>query len=172
MTQIVLETRIAASPERCFDLCRTVEVHLSVPGARETAVDGVKTGPMQLGDHVTWRSTRFRIPVRMTSKITEFERPSRFVDEMQRGPFRRWRHVHRFERTPDGTLMVDEIDFASPLGPLGWLADVVFVRRYMTGLVGRQNEHIRGLAEGRQLERRRAFNEMSERKRSPYEDHT
>lgn len=152
MSHIALETHIAAPPERCFDLCRTVEVHLSMPGARETAVDGVKTGPMELGDHVTWRSTRFGIPIRMTSKITEFERPSRFVDEMQRGPFRRWRHVHRFERTPDGTLMIDQIQFASRLGPLGWLAAVAFVRRYMTGVVGRQNVHIRSLAEGSETE--------------------
>lgn len=144
---IALETAIAAPPERCFDLCLDVDVHLSVPGARERAVDGVRSGPMTLGDHVTWRSTRLGVPVRMTSVISEYDRPRLFVDEMRRGPFRSWRHTHTFESTDRGTRMIDDVDYSLPLGLLGRSADVIFVRRYMTKLLRDQNEHIRRLAE-------------------------
>ena len=45
-----------------------------------------------------------------------------FVDRMVRGPFRFWRHVHRFEPDGDGCRLIDEIDFEIPFGlPLGRL---------------------------------------------------
>lgn len=46
-------------------------------------IGGVTTGVMRLGDSVTWR-----VVFRMTSAITEYQPPSRFVDE-QRGAGRR-----------------------------------------------------------------------------------
>ncbi|HYZ92133.1 MAG TPA: NAD(P)H-binding protein [Actinomycetota bacterium] len=146
-SRIVLETKIAAPPARCFGLAIDVDVHLSVPGARETVDGGVRSGRMSLGDHVTWRSTRFGLPVRLTSLITEYDDPRLFVDEMQSGPFRSWRHVHRFESSDGGTRMVDEVEYSLPLGPLGRVADAVFVRRYMTKLLRDQNAHIKRLAE-------------------------
>jgi NADH dehydrogenase len=149
-SHIALETPIAAPPDRCFALSIDVDVHLSVPGARETVDGGVRSGRMKLGDHVTWRSTRFGVPVRMTSLITEDTDPHRFVDEMQKGPFRSWRHTHRFRSSDDGgTRMIDDVEYTLPLGPLGRIADGIFVRRYMTKLLRDQNAHIKRLAEER-----------------------
>ena len=148
-SHIELETTIDAAPSRCFGLSLDIDVHLSVPGARETVADGVFSGQMKLGDHVTWRSTRFGVPVRMTSLITEYDDPHRFVDEMQRGPFRSWRHTHTFESAGGGTRMVDDVSYSLPLGPLGRIANAIFVRRYMTKLLRDQNAHIRRLAEPR-----------------------
>jgi ligand-binding SRPBCC domain-containing protein len=72
---------------------------------------------MKLGDTVTWRARHFGITFRMTSALTEYQRPIRFVDEQQRGPFRRWWHEHTFESAAEGkTLMVDVVEFRSPLG--------------------------------------------------------
>lgn len=47
---------------------------------------------MKLGDTVTWRARHFGIAFRITSAITEYQYPSRFVDEQLHGPFRRWWH--------------------------------------------------------------------------------
>jgi hypothetical protein len=70
---------------------------------------------MKLGDTVTWRARHFGITFRMTSAITEYQRPTRFVDEQQHGPFQRWWHEHTFEPVPDGkTLMIDVVEFGSP----------------------------------------------------------
>jgi ligand-binding SRPBCC domain-containing protein len=55
----------------------------------------------------------------MTSRITEFDRPHRFVDEQVRGPFARFRHVHRFEPEGEGTMVIDEVEFDAPFGSLG-----------------------------------------------------
>jgi hypothetical protein len=51
-------------------------------------IGGVTTGVMRLGDSVTWRARHFGVVFRMTSAITEYQPPSRFVDE-QRGGGRR-----------------------------------------------------------------------------------
>ncbi len=49
------------------------------------------------------------------------EAPRGFIDEQLSGPFRLWRHEHRFERTADGTELVDAIDWQLP-GYARWMA--------------------------------------------------
>ena len=52
-----------------------------------------------------------------------------FADVQRRGPFAYWYHRHRFEPTPqDTTIMIDEIEYALPLGWLGRLVAGPFVR--------------------------------------------
>lgn len=94
---------------------------------------------MALGDTVTWRARHFGIPFTMTSRITEFAAPGRFVDEQVAGPFARWWHEHVFEKRDEGTLMTDTMEFSSPLGTLGRLVDTVVLTRYMTRLLARRN---------------------------------
>jgi ligand-binding SRPBCC domain-containing protein len=142
-----LVTEIAAPPQVCFDVARDVGVHLAASPSQQV-VGGVSEGLLSLGDEVTWRARHFGVAWRMTSRIVEFEPPRRFVDEMQRGPFQRWRHQHSFEPTAAGTRMVDDVEYASPLGPLGVLVDAAVLARYMTRLLRRQNQHVRATAEG------------------------
>lgn len=119
----------------------------SVSATGERAVSGVTSGLLDPGDEVTWEAVHFGVRQRLTSRITEFDRPRRFVDEMVRGAFRRLRHVHEFQSLGDETLMTDEFDYASPLGILGRLADVLFLETYMTKLLGRRNTRLKELAE-------------------------
>ena len=70
---------------------------------------------------------------------------------MVRGAFARFDHDHYFERTgPYGThtRMRDVFDFTSPLGPLGFLADRLFLTRYMRGFLEERNRLLRETAEG------------------------
>ena len=145
MARIHLVTEIGAPPETCFDAARDVSVHLASWPAH-SAVAGVRAGPMQLGDEVTWRAPHFGIAWRMTSKIVVYQHPHRFVDEMQRGPFARWSHEHRFLAIPEGTRMIDDVAFASPLGALGWLVDRLVLQRFMTHLLVVHNAAVAGAA--------------------------
>ncbi|NUP64435.1 MAG: SRPBCC family protein, partial [Nonomuraea sp.] len=81
--------------------------------------------------------------------ISAWERPAYFVDEQVAGPFRRWRHEHRFEAAPGATRMTDVVDFSAPAGPLGTIADVLVLRRYLTGLIRLRNDHLRAATEAR-----------------------
>jgi len=148
MPVIIMRTRVAAPPARCFDLARDVELHQrSTAASRERAVAGVTAGLLGAGGEVTWEATHFGVRQRLTSRITEFDPPNRFVDEMVRGAFARFRHEHQFLSVPDGTDMVDIFDYTAPLGPLGRLADGLFLRRYMTALLRERNAYLKRAAE-------------------------
>jgi ligand-binding SRPBCC domain-containing protein len=152
MPVIILRTRVAAPPARCFDLARDVDLHQrSTAASRERAVAGVTTGLLGAGDQVTWEATHFGIRQRLTSRITEFDPPNRFVDEMVRGAFARFRHEHQFLAVEGGTEMVDIFDYASPLGLLGRLADGLFLRRYMAALLRERNAYLKRAAESTPL---------------------
>jgi ligand-binding SRPBCC domain-containing protein len=148
MPKIHLETFIKAPLELCFDLARSVDVHMeSTSRSRERAVEGVTSGMMNLNETVTWEATHFGIRHHLTSKITVFDRPRMFIDEMQRGAFKSWHHKHLFESRPGGTLMIDEVDYASPFGLLGQIVDAAFLKSYMTQLLITRNDYIKKVAE-------------------------
>ena len=150
MPVIVLKTPVAAPPSLCFDLARDVELHQrSTAASRERAVGGVTSGLIGLGEEVTWAGSFLGVPQRMTSKIVALEAPRAFTDEMRRGPFKRWRHTHRFEPAAGGTLMRDHVEFASPLGPLGAAFDAVFLKGFMTRVLLAHNSYIKEAAERR-----------------------
>jgi ligand-binding SRPBCC domain-containing protein len=147
--QLRLVTEIQASADACFALSLDVDVHRQSTGGDEEVVAGVMTGEMALGDSVTWRARHFGVPWRMTSKITAYDRPRRFVDEQQSGPFAAWHHEHRFAEQDGVTTMTDLVDYRSPAGPIGALVDRIALERYMTDLLGRRNSFLKSAAESR-----------------------
>jgi ligand-binding SRPBCC domain-containing protein len=145
---IRVETRIHAPIERCFDYARDLDLHAtSLRHTNERAVAGVTTGLIELGQQVTWEATHFGIRQRLTSRISQFERPTRFRDSQVHGAFRRFDHDHLFQHEDGFTLMTDVFDYTAPLGPLGRLADVLFLARYMRNLLTQRGAAIREAAE-------------------------
>ena len=148
MSLIEVHTRIAAPPETCFDLARSVEVHLaSTAHTRERAVAGRTTGLCEKGDTITWRARHFGIFQHLTVRITELNYPRHFQDKMVKGAFQGFTHDYYFEADGAGTHMRDRFEYAAPLGPLGRLAEWLFLDRYMRGLLEQRNAVIRELAE-------------------------
>ncbi|GGO62795.1 SRPBCC family protein [Nonomuraea cavernae] len=148
MPRFEMLTHVAASPERVFEASLSVDVHTASFGrSGERAVSGVTSGLLTLGDQVTWEARHFGLRWRLTSLISACEAPSFFVDEQTAGPFRRFRHEHRFAADGDGTLMRDVVEFASPLGVLGAVADAVVLRRYLARLISVRNEHLKAFTE-------------------------
>ena len=140
MPSIRLQTALPSSPEEAFELSLSVDAHTSsMSGSAERAVAGVTSGVLRAGDTVTWRARHFGIPFTMTSRITEYDAPHRFVDEQASGPFRRWWHEHVFDAVAGGTLMTDVVEFESPAGPLGRIADRLVLTAYMTRLLRTRN---------------------------------
>jgi hypothetical protein len=75
---------------------------------------------------------------RLSARITEMERPRRFVDEMVRGAFLSLRHVHEFTATAGGgTRIVATVTWKSPFGLLGYVADAVVLKRHMRWFITR-----------------------------------
>ncbi|HEX2754541.1 MAG TPA: NAD(P)H-binding protein [Candidatus Limnocylindrales bacterium] len=83
------------------------------------------------------------IPMTWTTRITDYEPPTRFRDLQLRGPYTRWEHTHTFEAVPGGTLVRDEIVYAVPLAPLGDLANKLVVRGELQRIFRHRAETIR-----------------------------
>jgi ligand-binding SRPBCC domain-containing protein len=148
MPTIYLETYINAPIERCFDLALSVDLHQhSVMHTQERAVAGRTSGVMRLGDTVTWEAVHFGIKQRLTTKITAYDRPFRFTDEMLRGAFHELTHLHEFAPQTSGVLMVDHFSFRARLGVLGSIAERLFLTRYMRGLLLTRNHYLKQAAE-------------------------
>ncbi|TDE12791.1 SRPBCC family protein [Dyadobacter psychrotolerans] len=148
MGNFILYTEINASVDLCFDLSRSIDLHLtSMEKTDEKAVSGVTEGLIGLNEQVTWQARHFFIPMKLTSKITEFYYPHTFTDEMVEGPFQKMKHKHSFEERSGHTLMTDEFEFSSPFGLLGKLVDFIVLNSYMTALLRKRNEVIKLHAE-------------------------
>jgi ligand-binding SRPBCC domain-containing protein len=136
-------TNLASSPAEAFDLARSIDAHVgSMDRFRERAIGGVTSGLICEGQEVTWRARHFGIPFRMTSRITAMEPPRSFRDEQVRGPFRFFRHEHRFEGGDGHTSMLDIVEFAAPFGPLGRLVERFILARYMRRLIEQRNAYL------------------------------
>jgi ligand-binding SRPBCC domain-containing protein len=72
----------------------------------------------QLGFWMPWEITvKEIIPYRL------------LVDEQEgRGPFRSWRHEHRFEVNNGTTVLTDHIEYQLPFGLIGAFVDIVIMR--------------------------------------------
>ena len=144
MPRIELVTVIKAPQAACFDLSISVDAHAaSMATSGEHPIAGVLHGMMKLGDTVTWQGRHFGLGFRLTSTISAYERPVRFVDDQVRGPFDHWHHEHLFEPAgPAGTRMTDCIDYRSPAWIVGTVVDRVFLAGYMRRLIQQRNAYL------------------------------
>ncbi len=148
MPTIEINTFIIANIERCFNLARSIDLHVdSMAKTKETAIAGRVSGLIEFGETVTWRAKHFGVWHTLTSKITGFDFPYSFTDEMVTGAFKSFKHQHLFFSQNDGTLMIDIFEFESPFGIFGNLANVLFLKNYLRKLLQNRNRLIKENAE-------------------------
>ena len=148
MVRLTVETRIQAPVELCFDLARDMNAHAqSMAGSGERILLCPPSGLLELGDEVTFEAKHLGMRQRLTSKVVEYNRPREFTDQMVAGAFKSLRHRHRFHKEGDVTLMTDEVILVAPLGPLGWLAERLFLAGYMRKLLIQRGNELKKLAE-------------------------
>jgi hypothetical protein len=144
-------TVIHAPIERCFDLARSVEVHLAGnvhSGESAKAIAGVTSGLVGLAERVTWRAKHFGVWHNLTSEITVMDRPAYFQNIMIEGIFRFMKHDHFFRPlSRDETEMKSVYCFAAPLPVLGRVAEMAFLGRYMQALLRERNAALKEIAE-------------------------
>jgi hypothetical protein len=89
----------------------------------------VSPEPIVAGTLIEYRLRMRGVPLRWTTKITEWNPPHSFVDIQLSGPYAQWIHTHRFEARDGGTRMTDHVAYALPLGLLGRVAHALLVER-------------------------------------------
>ena len=71
----------------------------------------------------------FGIPIKWVTEITHVEKNKFFVDEQRFGPYALWHHKHFIREIDGGIEMEDVIHYKIPFGPLGVLANYLFVQK-------------------------------------------
>ena len=77
--------------------------------------------------HIRWLG----IPMPWRSRIVDYRPPEEFTDIQIQGPYRSWRHLHRFESVEGGTLMTDEVIYHMPFSSLGTLVHALLIKRQL-----------------------------------------
>jgi ligand-binding SRPBCC domain-containing protein len=148
MTELVFQIDVAAPPERCFDLARSMDFHChSMAASGEQIVGGRKTGLIELGEEVEFQARHLGMTRRLRARITEFQRPLRFVDEQIAGAFKQLRHEHVFEATQGGTRVTDRIRMNVGWSVLGLLAERLVVAPHLTRVLKAHHQHLKAAAE-------------------------
>ena len=97
---------------------------------------------LELGSLLEVQILGYGVPQQVVYKITEFDRPSRFIEAQVKGPLGRYVHEHSFSAQGDGeVLLTDRIDFAPPGGLLGFMLTAERLRSSLErGLTHRHRE--------------------------------
>jgi ligand-binding SRPBCC domain-containing protein len=122
----------------------------SASSTKERATGGVTSGLIELEQQVEWRARHFGFWFNMTVAITEMHRPLHFRDAMTKGPFRFFRHDHTFTQQAQDTLMVDRVEFASPVPVFGSITDFLFLRHHLKLFLQERNLLLKAALESHQ----------------------
>jgi ligand-binding SRPBCC domain-containing protein len=85
------------------------------------------------------------IPLQWLTEIERWDPPFEFVDIQSKGPYRFWRHTHRFSEVDDGVSISDVVEYALPFGLLGQLVNRLQVARDLSRIFDYRTERIRAL---------------------------
>jgi hypothetical protein len=87
---------------------------------------------IDVGTQVVLKHRIGPFPIKWVAEHTEYVPGRLFRDVQRSGPFSKWDHLHRFEiDEADGSaqpVLIDEVDYALPMGPIGRLLAGRFVR--------------------------------------------
>ena len=155
MITLRTEILVFAPQQRCFDLARSVEMHvLSAKPIGGKAVAGRTAGLSERHDRTTWSARFFGVRFTLSTEITEFDAPHHFADVLCRGMLAHFGHQYTFQ--PIGaaqTRITDELSFESPLGVLGRLFDRVILRSWMQAAANFRALCLKRIAESEQWQK-------------------
>lgn len=151
MTTIKIRTKINAPLQVVFDLSRDIDVHQkSASPSKEIAIEGITSGLININETVTWRGKHFGFYLTHKSRITVMTLYDYFVDEMENGKFKSFRHEHVFYQKNGVTVMKDKVHYEVPYGVFGELFDFLFLKSHLITFILERNKVLKALSESKQ----------------------
>lgn len=153
MPTLIFTTELKVSQKALWDFHNSPEAltKITPPGTRVRLLDP----PAALAEGVAFTllvsQPPIYLPLPWRCEFIAYEPPHRFVDRQVpgRGPFAFWEHEHRFEpQGEENCLLIDTIRYTPPLGPLGTLADRLFIHRQLTQMFGHRHRVTKAALEG------------------------
>jgi ligand-binding SRPBCC domain-containing protein len=150
MTTIHLITKINAPLKTVFDVSRNIDIHQqSAAPSKEKAIAGVTSGLINLNETVTWCGKHFGFYLTHKSRITAMHFYDYFVDEMEKGKFKTFKHEHFFEEKNGVTIMTDKLQYETPFGIIGKLFDTLLLKNHLIHFLLERNKTLKKIAENK-----------------------
>lgn len=148
MTTINLTTKIKAPKQTVFNASRNIDIHQkSASPSKEKAIAGVTSGLINLNETVTWRGKHFGFYLTHKSRITAMNFYDYFVDEMEEGKFKLFKHEHFFEEENGISIMKDKLQSETPFGIFGKVFDSLFLKKHLIRYLLERNKILKEVSE-------------------------
>lgn len=144
MPQLLRTQLIPADPASVWDFFSTPRNldYLTPPGLRFRILSDLPARMYQ-GQLIEYRISPLPgVWLRWLTEIRHVREGAYFVDEQRAGPYRFWYHEHHFEPVSGGVRMTDRVTYEVGWGPLGWLADRLWVRRQLEHIFDHRRERV------------------------------
>jgi len=140
MPSLRTETVLPLAPEALFPFfADAANLEKITPRSLRFQILTAQPIDMKEGTLIDYRIRISGIPQHWRTRIALWNPPHAFADEQIKGPYRRWFHTHRFEACPEGTMMVDQVDYTLPFGFMGKLAHPL-IRRQLKKIFSYRSE--------------------------------
>lgn len=148
MTTINLTTKINAPIQMVFDTARDIDLHQkSTATSNEKAIAGVTSGLINQDETVTWRGKHFGFYLTHKSRIIKMDLYDYFLDEMEEGKFKSFKHKHYFKEVNGVTIMKDHLQYETPFWFFGKLFDIFLLKRHLTSFLLERNKVLKEISE-------------------------
>jgi ligand-binding SRPBCC domain-containing protein len=103
------------------------------------------TVEMKQGATISYSLRVRRMPLHWLTEIESWNPPFEFIDVQAKGPYKFWRHTHRFSEIDGGTSVVDIVTYALPFGPLGRLVHRLQIARDLSRIFDYRAQRVQAL---------------------------
>ena len=148
MANIQLTTFVAAPVPRVFNLSRNISIYRKVFNAPNERFDfSGSDNHLSPGDSVSIQArhiSRFRS---ISLKVTSFEQPWYYQEELIKGDLPFYKHEHHFKEIDNGSIMIDVITYGHPNDLIGKMLASFYMKTYIEKLANERNRLIKEYAE-------------------------
>ena len=143
------EATVSCPLEKVFDFFSKAEnLETLTPPWLRFRIETPQPIQMRQGATIAYRLHVRGVPLRWLTEIEIWRPPYEFVDVQVKGPYKLWRHIHRFVECDGGTRIVDIVRYALPFGPLGRLAHRLQVARDLANIFDYREQRVGVLLSG------------------------
>ena len=132
------------SPEDIFDFFSEVKnLEKITPSHLSFKVLNMSTPQIQEGSIIDYRLKLHGIPFNWKTLITSFNKNDSFIDQQEKGPYKKWLHTHTFKKSAGGTLIRDHVVYKIPLGTVGRFITGTYIKKDLSKIFNYRKEIIK-----------------------------
>ncbi len=129
------ESQVAASAEKVFAFHERPDAFARLQPPWQTTQIIQPPVSLAVGTRVILKTKIGPMWQTIEAEHVEYEKGRMFADRMVKGPFRYWLHRHIVEpQSENSCILIDDIEYALPLGPVGAFFGGWFARRELERL--------------------------------------